>query len=174
MEINELFKALDSLARTGWMMRGIPSSICETVSQHIFKTAFLTLILSEKIDGVNKSKAISMALLHDIIEAYTGDIAIHRTNNLYKGVKEKLELEVFEKHTELNQLKELFREYIEGSSREAKIVKLADRLATYLKALEYLEKGYNVQDIIENMKLEINQLSRELSINNVFEIIKNV
>jgi len=174
VNINELFKALDSLARTGWMMRGIPSSVCETVSQHIFKTAFITLVLSERLNGVNRLKAISMALLHDIIEAYTGDIAVHRTSNSYREVKEKLELEIFEKHIESSLLKELFREYVEGSSREAKLVKLADRLATYLKALEYLEKGYNVHDIIDNMKHEINKLSRELLITNVFELINKI
>jgi len=174
VKLSELFKALDSLARTGWMIRGIPAGVSETVSQHIFKTALITLILSEKLGGVDKYRAVSMALVHDLIEAYTGDIAVHRTNSFYREIKEKCEMEVFEKNTALNQLVDLFREYVEGSSREAKLVKLADRLATYLKALEYLEKGYDVHDIVENTKLEINKLSRELSITNVFELVDSV
>lgn len=68
--------SLKELYRTGWKERGISPS--ETVASHVFGALILALFyLPEKMnkkDGYSKSKILRMLLVHDLGEAYIGDI----------------------------------------------------------------------------------------------------
>ncbi len=57
--------------RTGWRLRGIADP--ESVADHSWGTAYLVLLYAEE-SGVERSRALEIALVHDLAEAITGDI----------------------------------------------------------------------------------------------------
>lgn len=142
--------ALTSLARSGWMMRGIPSSMAESVASHIASAALLAIELAweARRRGVDASpeRAAALAVVHDIAEAWVGDIPKPA------GVegKEEAETQAVESSGLSRAVKELYREFSESKSIEAVIARIAERLATYSMALHYKSLGYPVDDIIES------------------------
>ena len=98
---------------------------------------------STKLDS---NKCVKMALVHDLAEATVGDITP------YCGVSDKdkhqLELEAITKMTTLlplggDEIQALWKEYEEGTSNEAKLVKDLDKLEMIMQALEYETDGEN-------------------------------
>lgn len=67
----EWFDLKDEL-RTGWELRNVDSP--ESVAAHTWGTAALCLLYADQED-VDRQKAVTMALIHDLGEARTGDIA---------------------------------------------------------------------------------------------------
>ena len=58
--------------RTGWEIRGVVDP--ESVADHSWATALLCLLYAEEA-GVNRDHAVAMALVHDLAESITGDVA---------------------------------------------------------------------------------------------------
>jgi putative hydrolase of HD superfamily len=67
-------KTLLNLARTVWLLRGVPPSLAETVAEHSFLSAFICIELGSRIQGVDIGKAVLYTLIHDLGEAFIGDI----------------------------------------------------------------------------------------------------
>src|SRR5512142_253976 len=70
---------LKRLYRQGWLKRGLPAELCESVAEHSFGTALLALLVASPRDsgapgGLDRGKATLMALVHEIGESYAGDI----------------------------------------------------------------------------------------------------
>lgn len=65
---------LKSTPRTGWLHRGIPPDQTESVADHSFRVAVLTWLASSEVEGLDRNRAIKLALLHDLAESITGDI----------------------------------------------------------------------------------------------------
>lgn len=66
---------LKELYRQGWLKRGIPEADCETVAEHVWGTALLTMVLAPAFSpGLDQGRAIQMALIHDLGEVYAGDL----------------------------------------------------------------------------------------------------
>ncbi|SER59015.1 HD domain-containing protein [Natrinema salaciae] len=75
-EFDALLEALElkDERRTGWVLRGIESP--ESVAAHTWGMATLCLLYADRADGdVDRERAVSMALVHDLAEARIGDIA---------------------------------------------------------------------------------------------------
>jgi putative hydrolase of HD superfamily len=113
--------ALSSLARTGWMLRGVPPNLAETVANHSFTAALIALDMSLKLSRkglrVDAYRAAAITLVHDLAEAVIGDIPKTGLGFLEES-KERAELEAF-KSTPLSDLSTLFEEYEDGSTLEA-------------------------------------------------------
>ncbi len=174
MDLRNIISSLNSLARTGWMLRGIPPSIAETVSQHVFAASLIALFISEKMRdkyNIDIGKTVSMTLVHDIVEAFTGDIVAPISDEYFKEMREIMEKDVLEKKISSQIIKELYTEFLEQKTIEAKVARLSDYIATYLQGLYYSSLGYNVNDIISNMKNKIKKYSSELGINDIIEEI---
>lgn len=77
-DVINIVRAMNNLARTGWMLRGVPPAVCETVSQHSYSTSIIALHVVEKLRekgiDVDPYKTIALALVHDVPEAFTDDI----------------------------------------------------------------------------------------------------
>ncbi|NHN60160.1 HD family hydrolase [Halorussus sp. JP-T4] len=58
--------------RTGWVLRNVESP--ESVAAHTWGAATLCLLFADRV-GVDRETAVTMALLHDLGEAETGDVA---------------------------------------------------------------------------------------------------
>lgn len=140
--IDSLLKALDlkEEKRTGWELRNIEQP--ESVADHSWGTALLCLINAEK-EGVDTSKCVKMAIVHDLAEAETGDFVtcdVDGKQEVEKEEKEELESEAIELLTaglESDQIDQLWKEYEERETEEARFVKDMDLIDMCLQALKY-------------------------------------
>ncbi len=149
-----------NIARSGWMMRGVPPSDSETVGSHSFEVAFLSMLLADRLRGagvgVDESKVLRLALVHDIAESVVGDIvrtvkeSISSSRELEEGALRELGMEDY---------LDLVRELAEGKSLESILVAISDNLATLLQGLRYLGKGYtSVIDLVESTKRRVEEM----------------
>lgn len=77
--LRELFAtllALKETPRTGWVDRGIPEALAESVAEHSFQTAMVAWLtaLAHPERGLDAERVVKLALVHDLAEALTGDI----------------------------------------------------------------------------------------------------
>jgi len=113
----------------------------ENVAEHSFYTSIIGWILAE-LEQANKDKVIKMALIHDLAEARGGERNL--INKFYSDPlnEPKIVDEISETYDLKNfEIKELFKEFFEEKSKEAKIVKDADVLAGMLLEKEVFDSG---------------------------------
>lgn len=134
---------LKQLYRQGWLNRGMDASECETVAEHSFGTALLSLMLLGRRPELDALKVLKLALLHDIGEAYVGDITPE--DDISRDEKIRRESAAVEKIlTKLPHGSELvgdWHEYEAQTSAEAQFVKQIDRLELALQAAVYELQG---------------------------------
>lgn len=134
---------LKHLFRRGWLKRGIPSTECETVAEHTFGNAMLCLLLAAERPDLDGHKVLRLALVHDLGEAYVGDITPH--DNIDRSEKIRLESEAVRKILDKlpggDSLIADWDEYEAQQSPEAKFVKEIDRLELILQASVYEQRG---------------------------------
>lgn len=140
---------LKVLPRTGWLLAGI--SRPESVAAHSFSVALLTLALAELInldpaaealdEPIRVERALRLALLHDLGESRITDLPKRTTELIGDEVKRQAEASAMRMILgELPQgpaALDLWIEYIQASSPEARLVKDADKLEMVHQALRY-------------------------------------
>jgi putative hydrolase of HD superfamily len=172
MDLERMIVASKNLVRTGWMQKGIPPAIGETVADHSFEAAviayYLARKLSEKGINVNPDRAAVLALFHDAGESILGDLPKWTTERVNKKDAEK---EAFD---EFGFGKELFVEFKEQKTIESKIAKISDRLSTYLQSVRYMKQGYEVKEIAESYLPEIENMISYYPISLIKDFIENV
>ncbi|KAF1363472.1 cytidylate kinase [Lizonia empirigonia] len=67
----ELIERLKETTRKGWVLRGVPHP--ESVSDHMYRMAIMCLMAPD-VDADTRTRAVNMALIHDMGEALIGDI----------------------------------------------------------------------------------------------------
>jgi len=142
----------------------------------MYEAAVYGLLLSLKLrdQGVNIDpyKTTSLIIVHDIAEAYTGDII--KWVSLKLG-KIKREIEAIRKHISIEEIIKLVEEYYEGVTLESRVAKIADLLATLTQARRYMRLGFNVNDIYERVKKEIaDYVERYREISSLKEILDSI
>jgi putative hydrolase of HD superfamily len=172
MQLEKLLISCKNLVRTGWMQKGIPPSIGETVASHSFEAAILAFAISSKLKeqgiDVNPDHAAVLALFHDAGESILGDFPKWTSE---KVDKRNAELEAFK---ELGIGEDLFIEFKDKKTLESKIAKLSDRLSTVLQAKRYAKFGYDVQEIADSYLNEINYLISMYPLVKVKDFVKNI
>ncbi|MFN4133730.1 MAG: HD domain-containing protein, partial [Candidatus Hadarchaeales archaeon] len=155
---------LKEIPRTGWAFAGVPLAEIEDVAQHSFEVASLTLLLCDNLDErktkINREKALAMAIIHDWPEALVADFPYTAVEFL-GGKEVKLKME--EKAAALllpRPRLELWREYVENKTAEAKIVHAADYLSMLLQALKYAERGNVSREMRELWAAVLNDVSK--------------
>lgn len=171
----ELLYSLSSLARTGWMIRGVPHMIAESVATHSFYSAIIALIIATKMKEqgveINPEKAAVIALVHDIGEAYIGDIVKDFSRKIGSNVKEKIELEAVKTRAPKELVK--YVALLQSDVLESKIAKLSENLATYIMSIYYKRLGFQVDDIMMSVSETISDMAEEfgLNIKNLLDIL---
>ncbi len=162
---NSILKAkiLLNVVRTGWLLRGVPIPLAETVAEHSFLTAHVCLELSSKIKGVDVSKAILYSLIHDLGEAFTGDL-VKPIMKKYAQLIDQLVLDIVSENIDNPLIVELYRRFSLQTDVEAKLAKLCNYIATVIIGAEYKSLGYEVDDIIANTCGEIKEISTVLGV----------
>lgn len=152
---------LKHLKRTGWVANHVREP--ETVAGHMYRMAMMTFLFGEGdcvitpetatdvpnrggVGKVDRERCMRMALVHDLAESIVGDIAPHQ--GIAKTEKYRMEMEAMEHIRTLvpaevgTELYELWKEYEEGTTAEALLVKDLDAFDMIFQALEY-EKSQN-------------------------------
>lgn len=134
------FHQLKQLYRQGWLKRGISPARCESVADHCFGAAVLTMFLAEAyFPTLDPAKVVRMALLHDFGEIYAGDF----TPSDGISIEEKNRLEAQSVRQVLAKLPNgadyiaLWEEYERRETPEAQFVAQIDRLEMVLQASVY-------------------------------------
>ncbi|KAG5723640.1 HD domain-containing protein C4G3.17 [Termitomyces sp. T112] len=134
-----ILEKLKTQKRTGWVNHKIPGP--ESISDHMYRMAVLAMLSSDT--NLDISKCVMMCLAHDLAEAHVGDIA--PSENVPKEEKIRRESEAMHNfvHDMLHgspaalRVLDLWKEYEEGKSEEARFVKDLDRFEMASQALEY-------------------------------------
>lgn len=133
--------ALKDEIRTGWQLRGIEEP--ESVAAHSWGVALLALTYAEEA-GVDPDAAVRLAILHDLPEAVTGDVAtrVHETNQTVSAAeKHRREDAAVDRFEPLDvDLREVWETYEARDSDVSGFVKDMDMLDMCLQALHY-ERG---------------------------------
>jgi putative hydrolase of HD superfamily len=133
---------LKRLDRTGWVLRGFANGT-ESVAAHSFGVGVTAMLLADELTrqgaSVDVEKILRLALLHDWAEARVGDMP--RTATMYFGSEAR-------KHAETAAFRDLtaaidndgalyaqlYHEYEERSTLEARLVKAADVIDLLVEA----------------------------------------
>lgn len=130
--IKEL-ERLKEITRTAWTI----NEKKESVAEHSWRLALFAVALEEHFPELNFTKVIEMCLIHDIGEAYEGDISAKLQVDQEEKLKaeEKAMLKITEslKMTTKNKLLSLWQEYNNGETLEAKLVKALDKMETIIQ-----------------------------------------
>jgi len=119
----------------------------DSLAEHICITCQIAWVLAA-MEGVDVSKCVKMALIHDNGEIRTGD---HDwVGQSYLREKEKAELEALKDQTSVlekslgEEMMSLYKEKEEGKTKEAVVVQDADIIEVLLQAKIYYESGYRI------------------------------
>lgn len=129
--------------RVGWVQHGVRHA--ETVAAHSWGTAYLCLLFAEAA-GVNRAKAVEIAVLHDLAEATTGDHAARldpHDRAVSEAEKSARELAAMDDllPSPVAHLRALWLEYEERASPEAVFVRDMNLLDMCLQGLKYERDG---------------------------------
>ena len=165
-KILEVLGALKNIPRTGWVQRGVPQAIAETVASHVYEASVLCLEIGSDlvergvIDGEEVYKAVMITLVHDISEGVVGDLnkfVSKELGELKEKIEEKAVVSIGSKA-----ILPLYREYREGLTMPSILAHICDKLSTYIQAKRYIALGFDVKEIAETSAEEIRILVRTL------------
>ncbi|MCP3898542.1 MAG: HD domain-containing protein [Desulfobacteraceae bacterium] len=128
---------LKDLPRAGYHFLG---SGKENVAEHSFVTALIAFTMSRIEPGIDREKIITMALLHDLGEARTGDL--NYVQQKYVDVNEKKVLtDLISGLTFGEDIAKLINEFNECKTKEAKLANDADQLSFILELKKLQDTG---------------------------------
>lgn len=135
-------ETLDRVPRSGYFLRGI--SDCESIAEHSFHLALLVWLLAADEPGVDRTKAVELALFHDLAELRIGDLPRTATAYLPAAVKHEAERRAAADILAPADPRalELYAEYDRGDSTEARFVKACDKLQLMIKVTVYERWGH--------------------------------
>jgi len=112
----------------------------------MYRMSLMSMIASFSNGALDTNKCIQLALIHDLAEARVGDITPHC--GVSDEEKHRLELETMEYISAMlgpllggEAIVKLWKEYEEGITEEAKLLKDLDKIEMILQAQEYEEEG---------------------------------
>jgi len=139
---------LKRLERTGWLLRGMPAGT-ESVAAHSFGVSITAMLLADELVdkgvAIDVCRVLRIALMHDWAEARVGDMP--RTATEYFGAEERKSAEkaafgdIVAAMGDGDRYRELFVEYEERQTLEARLVKAADIIDLLIEVLALERAG---------------------------------
>lgn len=136
---------LKRLDRTGWTLRGMPNGT-ESVAAHSFGVAVTAMMLADEVAKcdieIDCERVLRLALIHDWAETRVGDMPRTATTYFGADVRKRAEEAAFLDIVGANAAayKNLYDDYEQRASIEARLVKAADVIDLLLQAYA-LEKA---------------------------------
>jgi putative hydrolase of HD superfamily len=131
----------------------------ESTAEHTWRLALITFIIADELKlNIDVNKAIKIALVHDLAEALTGDIdaILIAEGKFSKDEKEKQEIEAIMNLQKTlpevigKEISDLWHEYNDCKTSEAKFVKALDKIETLTQLAESGYKVYDKPEFIAN------------------------
>jgi putative hydrolase of HD superfamily len=140
---------LKDVPRAGWLRIGVRAP--ESVAAHSWGVAFLALVLCPA--GLDRGRALAIALAHDLAEVRVGDITPH--DGVPKAEKHRREAEALRAMLAPvpngDELAALWAEYAAGATREARFVRACDKLDLALQSRHYAEaQGIDTGELLRS------------------------
>ncbi len=132
---------LDRVPRSGWVLRGVAEP--ESVSAHAFHVVTLVWALGPAVPGLDLTRALELAIVHDLAEVRLGDLPRTAARYLPDGAKHAAEAAALgELLAPLGErATTLYAEYRGKGSAEARLVAACDKLQLLLKVTLYERWG---------------------------------
>ena len=140
--------------------RAEPGVKLENVAAHSWHVADATLLILDHFDWLDREHCLSLAILHDKLEMYTGDVnpvgrdgtgrkthAFDQSARLLKDTRERSALMRYTSSLNTRSAQRqarLLAEIIDGASEEARFIKAIDKLQAF--AFVHLKKRGNMLD----------------------------
>jgi 5'-deoxynucleotidase YfbR-like HD superfamily hydrolase len=128
---NLLFEVriLKDIVRSGYAFLGTGK---ESIAEHSFITAFICFAIAKIDPDVNCEKLVTMALVHDLAEARTGDFNYVEKN--YSTTDETKAISHLVKDLAFgDDIKNLVDEFNSGQTKEARLARDADQISFILE-----------------------------------------
>lgn len=138
----QIVRLLKVQKRTGWVDRDVPLAEVESISDHMYRMSIISMCIPN--DRINRDTCVKIALVHDIAESLVGDITPF--GGVSKQEKHRREWESVQYLSEVikpynkhfsNELIELWLDYEEIRTPEARYVKDIDKFEMIEQAWEY-------------------------------------
>ena len=156
LEFAQFAGRLKQVKRSGWL-RFAKIKTVESVCDHSYRMSLLSCLCLSDFN-VDVTKCVKMSLVHDLAESVVGDITPY--DGVSKEEKQKKEEKAMNLiKTSLNEemgdlLVNLWKEYEEGGSLEAQIVKDLDKYEMLLQAYEYEVKyEENLEEFFKSLPM---------------------
>lgn len=169
--INFLHKIgeLKKLKRAGWVLHRVPNP--ESIADHTFRTTVMALLLAKKA-GLDTDKCVKMALVHDFAEALSGDITPHdNISDKEKHKKEKSAMKELLKDVDDKEIFNIWIEYEERKTPEAKFVYDLDKIEMVLQAYEYKQKHKGKDINLDEFWSYTKKRIKDKNVKRIFEIL---
>lgn len=140
------------------MWRRFLNTSSANLAEHHFRMFWIAMIIAAGEKDVDTGKIAKMVLIHDIAESRTGDVDyisrqyVERNEEL--GIHDMLEGTSIKK-----EFLELWREYEDRQTLEAKIVKDADTLDVDFELHEFAAQGVTLE---KELRTQRNKVSKSL------------
>ncbi|HSW93006.1 MAG TPA: HD domain-containing protein [Gammaproteobacteria bacterium] len=115
----------------------------ESTAEHSWSASMIVMTLMDRLkdefEEIDELKTIKLTMIHDIVEIYAGDVSVFDIEA--RKNKEKIEVDALKKLMEVNpelaqQLHDLWYEFEDKKSIEAKIAKAADAICPIFQRLQ--------------------------------------
>lgn len=145
----EYSERLKTTYRNSWLSDGST----ESVAEHTWRMALIAMALFPHVDkNLNREKVLKMIIIHDLAEIDTGDIPTIEQVGIVRENKQKNEYEAllalqkkFGKDLTEESL-ELWKEFEDQHTDEAKIVKIIDKIEAIIQKYQMNRTAWNKLD----------------------------
>lgn len=139
----------------------------ESVADHTWRLALFLILVAPKLKlEIDLSKALKMTIIHDIVEIEAKDIPVLKQINddTFSLQKKKAEILAINKIKKLlgdngQEIYDLWNEYEDSKTNEAKIIKALDKLEGQLQFLEDPIRKFTI-DEQDSIELLLNQTKK--------------
>lgn len=169
--IFDIILHLKTIPRSGWQKKlGIKRP--ESVADHAFGVAAIAMVLSDS-RGLDSTKVLKMAVLHDLAESITGDLTPEdgpksKKKNLENAAMKKI-LSTLEPKIQ-KQYNTIWEEYQKNKTPEAKLLHQVDKLEMALQANLYKKSGYSKQ----KLKPFLDSAKKQISDSEIKKILQKI
>lgn len=151
----------------------------ESVADHTWRISLMVMLFSRSLDQtISIERALKIAIVHDLAEVLTGDkpYFIFEGKEELKRIKAEEELEAMQRIKNSlpgeigDELLELWKEYEEGKTYEAKFVKALDKMEAQIQHNEMSFSHWNDSD----KKYALTRLDDYCSFDSFLQSFKNL